>query len=239
MANKAGENSLDLVKLLLAVRHRIIYIIIAAVVFGAAAFGYTKLMMSPVYEAKSTIIISTRQDKSDNVTVDQINSASMMANTYMQIVKSETVLNSVIRDLKLNMTTSQLSSLISYNMPDESMVLTISVKNGNVNTAKRILSKIISTTSGVLKDKNMVGSFEQLDPVNSTGQPVSPNAKKNAMMAALLAAVIYIAIIVAVQVLDNTYGSEDELKDDLGYSVLGVIPSLDSIKGSEKKGGRR
>ena len=117
MANKAGENSLDLVKLLLAVRHRIIYIIIAAVVFGAAAFGYTKLMMSPVYEAKSTIIISTRQDKSDNVTVDQINSASMMANTYMQIVKSETVLNSVIRDLKLNMTTSQLSPHCSKMLP--------------------------------------------------------------------------------------------------------------------------
>ena len=59
------------------------------------------------------------------------------------------------------------------------------------------------------------------------------------LMAALLAAVIYIAVIVAAQVLDNTYGSEDELKDDLGYSVLGVIPSLDSIRGSEKKGGRR
>lgn len=230
MQSDNNASSFDIMKLLKAIRRNILYIILAALICGMAAFMYTKLFVKPMYQATTTVIIQTRQEKNGNVTVDQINSASMLANTYMEIVTSRTVLNTVISDLGLKMSYEQLKSSISSDMPEENMVLTIKVKNGSTDEAKRILNKIMSVTNDVLKEKEMVGTYTGLDTVHAGSNPVSPNKLRNARMAALAAAVIYVGIIALTIIFNNSYRNDEELKSDLGISVLGVIPLVNDIK---------
>ena len=72
--------------------------IIAVVVSGVISF----FMLNPVYEAKSTLIVNTeKNEETQMITGDQFNVTQKLAVTYGEIIKSRSVLDDVIKNLKL------------------------------------------------------------------------------------------------------------------------------------------
>ena len=73
--------------------------IIAVVVSGVISF----FMLNPVYEAKSTLIVNTeKNEETQMITGDQFNVTQKLAVTYGEIIKSRSVLDDVIKNLKLD-----------------------------------------------------------------------------------------------------------------------------------------
>ena len=73
--------------------------IIAVVVSGVISF----FMLKPVYEAKSTLIVNTeKNEETQMITGDQFNVTQKLAVTYGEIIKSRSVLDDVIKNLKLD-----------------------------------------------------------------------------------------------------------------------------------------
>ena len=73
--------------------------IIAVVVSGVINF----FMLNPVYEAKSTLIVNTeKNEETQMITGDQFNVTQKLAVTYGEIIKSRSVLDDVIKNLKLD-----------------------------------------------------------------------------------------------------------------------------------------
>ena len=73
--------------------------VVAMVVSGVVSF----FMLSPVYEAKSTLIVNTeKSEETQMITGDQFTVTQKLAVTYGEIIKSRTVLEDVIGNLKLD-----------------------------------------------------------------------------------------------------------------------------------------
>lgn len=219
--------TIDLRELFFIIKNNIVAIIAVTVLFAVAGGMVTMFMITPMYEASATMIVNTRQDQTANVTNDQINSAKNLVDTYAIIIKSDTVLSSVISDLNLDMTYSQLSSSVTVSAVDSTQVMQVSVQNADPALAKSIVAEITAIAPKIILDKVEAGSVKVISEARAGDKPVSPSLTKNVAIAALLGLVLSVGFVLLREMLNNTFKSDEDIQKNLGIPVLGVIPRVE------------
>ena len=225
--DKKAYETIDLLEVLNAVRQHILAIILTTLVLAAAGFGVSKFLMTPMYQASALMIVNTRQDVNANVTSDQINSATKLVSTYSIIIKSDTVLQQVIDNLGLNLTYAQLNKRVTVAAVDDTQVMRITVQSDSPEWARQVCEQIITVAPDVIKEAVEAGSVKVISNASLATEPVSPNIKKNTMLAAAVGFVLVIGIIVLQVLLDNKINTEEDVTKYLDMTVLGVIPQYD------------
>ncbi|NLS85063.1 MAG: capsular biosynthesis protein [Ruminococcaceae bacterium] len=219
--------TIDLRELFFIIKNNVVAIIAVTVLFAVAGGMVTMFMITPMYEASATMIVNTRQDQTANVTNDQINSAKNLVDTYAIIIKSDTVLSSVISDLNLDMTYSQLSSSVTVSAVDSTQVMQVSVQNADPALAKSIVAEITAIAPEIILDKVEAGSVKVISEARAGDKPVSPSLTKNVAIAALLGLVLSVGFVLLREMLNNTFKSDEDIQKNLGIPVLGVIPRVE------------
>lgn len=229
------ENIIELKELLVALKKHLVIIIITGIATGILGFAATKYLMTPIYEASSTMLVNTRVDQSVAVTNDQIISAKNLVDTYAIIIKSDTVLNPVIDKLVLEGSYKDLLRKVSVEAVNDTQVMRISVKDYDPQKAKQIVIEIVRIAPGIIIDTVEAGSVKTISAPFVTEEPVAPNHAKNTVVSAFLGLVIAIGIIMIYYILDNTFKSELDIQKQLGLPVLGIIPSIESCSSGRQE----
>ncbi len=225
--NNEENEVIDLVEILYAIRQHLLEVILATVVAAIIGFAASKFLMTPQYSSSAMMIVNTRQDVTSNVTSDQINSATKLVATYSIIIKSDTVLQQVIENLGLGITYSELNSRVSVQAVDDTQVMKITVQSDSPEWARQVCEQIITVAPDVIKEAVEAGSVKVISNASLATEPVSPNIKKNTMLAAAVGFVLVIGIIVLQVLLDNKINTEEDVTKYLDMTVLGVIPQYD------------
>ena len=231
MTTENNQMSINLIEMLTRLKRYWAAILLCGFLLGIAGFAYSNFFVTPQYAASCRMIVTTREDVSDNVTTDQLTSAQQMINTYSEILLGRDYLEQIIDNLKLDMTHQELKAKISISAAVDTQIMEISVRDASLKQAKRIASYIYQTGPVVAKEIVKIGSLDQAGRVYALndGNPVSPNVKRTTVMGFLIGCVLPMAAIVLVMLFDNTYKTDVELRNDLGLPVLGIIPSIDSV----------
>ena len=224
------EETIDLLELFGMLWQHIFQILICTVVGAAVAFGVTKFLMVPQYESSAMMIVNTRQDANANVTSDQINSATKLVETYSIIVKSDTVLSSVIEDLGLNLNYGELKDKVTVKSVNSTQVMQISVQDADPAAAQIICQKITQVCPELIKDAVEAGSVKLISAASTPVQPVSPNTLKNTAVGALLGLVACAGVLVLKMLLNNKINNDADVQKYLDLPVLGVIPVYEGDK---------
>lgn len=225
--NNEENEVIDLEEILYAIRQHLLEVILATVVAAIIGFAASKFLMTPQYSSSAMMIVNTRQDVTSNVTSDQINSATKLVATYSIIIKSDTVLQQVIENLGLGITYSELNSRVSVQAVDDTQVMKITVQSDSPEWARQVCEQIITVAPDVIKEAVEAGSVKVISNASLATEPVSPNIKKNTMLAAAVGFVLVIGIIVLQVLLDNKINTEEDVTKYLDMTVLGVIPQYD------------
>ena len=225
--NNEENEVIDLVEILYAIRQHLLKVILATVVAAIIGFAASKFLMTPQYSSSAMMIVNTRQDVTSNVTSDQINSATKLVATYSIIIKSDTVLQQVIENLGLGMTYSELNSRVSVQAVDDTQVMKITVNSTSPEWAQTVCDEILAVSPDIIKEAVEAGSVKVISNASLATEPVSPNIKKNTMLAAAVGFVLVIGIIVLQVLLDNKINTEEDVTKYLDMTVLGVIPQYD------------
>ena len=226
MDNEENE-VIDLTEILSAVRQHLLELIFVTLVAALVGFTASKFLMTPKYDSSARMIVNTRQDVNANVTSDQINSATKLVSTYSIIIKSDTVLQQVIDNLGLNLTYAQLNKRVTVAAVDDTQVMKITVQSDSPEWARQVCEQIITVAPDVIKEAVEAGSVKVISNASLATEPVSPNIKKNTMLAAAVGFVLVIGIIVLQVLLDNKINTEEDVTKYLDMTVLGVIPQYD------------
>lgn len=226
MDNEENE-VIDLTEILSAVRQHLLELIFVTLVAALVGFTVSKFLMTPKYDSSALMIVNTRQDVNANVTSDQINSATKLVSTYSIIIKSDTVLQQVIDNLGLNLTYAQLNKRVTVAAVDDTQVMKITVQSDSPEWARQVCEQIITVAPDVIKEAVEAGSVKVISNASLATEPVSPNIKKNTMLAAAVGFVLVIGIIVLQVLLDNKINTEEDVTKYLDMTVLGVIPQYD------------
>lgn len=226
MDNEENE-VIDLTEILSAVRQHLLELIFVTLVAALVGFTASKFLVIPKYDSSALMIVNTRQDVNANVTSDQINSATKLVSTYSIIIKSDTVLQQVIDNLGLNLTYAQLNKRVTVAAVDDTQVMKITVQSDSPEWARQVCEQIITVAPDVIKEAVEAGSVKVISNPSLATEPVSPNIKKNTMLAAAVGFVLVIGIIVLQVLLDNKINTEEDVTKYLDMTVLGVIPQYD------------
>ena len=145
--NKKYVNELGVSDILNIFRIRWLVILIVGVLAATVSFCYYNFFVAEQYRASAQLFVDTRKESSDGkdtyINSAHISAAKELANTYTYVIKTNTILDTVIKELNLDMSYSQLASKISISVVDETQVLRISVIDVDKMRALAIVTKIV------------------------------------------------------------------------------------------------
>ena len=225
-----NEREIDLRLILGVLRKNIVPLILATVIVAPAALTITVFFVPKEYQADAMLIVNTTDESSAaNINSGQITAAQDLAEVYSIIIKSDTVLQQVIDDLKLSITYEQLSSQISVSSVNSTQVISISMLSTDADYARKIIGKIVEIAPPIIADKVDAGSVKVISDatIANNGNPVSPSVVKNTLIGAVVGLVLMLIIAFIRELLNNTFKTEDDIAKNLQLPLLGIIPSID------------
>lgn len=216
------EIQIDLLQLFYAWKHRLWVIILAAILLGAAAGAYTKLVMTPVYSSQAMMYILSKETTLTSLADLQI--GSQLTKDYTVMVTSRPVLQKVVDELKLNSSYRELRSRITINNPADTRILSITVTDPDPVMAKNLADKVAQTASDYIGDIMEMVPPKMVEDAEVPDAPTSPNIRKNIAMGAMAGAVLVCGVVTLTVIMDDTIKTEEDVERYLGTSVLASIP---------------
>ena len=234
-AKNNEEYTIDLMMMVNLLRKHLIFLIIAAIIGGGLAYSVTRFLIPERYRATATVIINNRATDSQYIYPSEIQSSQDLAQLYSIIIKADSVLESVKKDLKLDMSNEQLKHSIQVGLVGETQVVEISCTSTDPEYALKLVTKFVEYSKPVILEKVEAGSVKDLNEpaLSNNGNPVSPNRKKNTMVGMLGGAVAAAAFIILREMLNTKFKTEADVTNTLGIPVLGVIPYIEEKEFAE------
>ena len=215
---------------LLKIFWRKLWLILLVAVFCATTAGViTRVFIAPTYESGFTAFVNNKAETGTqtSVTNADTSAAESLANTYAEILRSRPMLESAAKRAEIEKNYKELSSMVSTQIQSNTQLVDVKVTAGSPDEAYTLAKSISEIAPDYLSDIVEGSSMKVVSkPVKNT-QKVGPSLSRNGMLGAFLGALAVMIGLVIVEITDTRIKSQDELEETYGYSVVGVIPSLD------------
>ena len=226
--NQAVE--IDVFAMLKTLWKRKFSIVLVALVFAIAAFGYSAFLAKKEYQSTSRIYVVSRQNQDNNaLTNSDLQAGSYLVKDYREIILSQNVLSQAIEELKLDMTPAELSKKISVSVPTDTRILSITAKDGNPKEAARIANGLRNVAAEKIIAVNKVSDVTTLDEAEVPQSPSSPNIRRNVLLGFIAGAGLMVVLMVVVEVLDDRVKRPEDIEELMGLTLLGIVPDIKKL----------
>ena len=218
--------------------HHMWLLIMVAILAAGSFYAFVELTYTPRYQSVATLYILQQNPTQPQMTTnnyDDFNLALKVVNDCTHLLKSHSVLETVIEDLNLEITYKDLYKSITVSNPEETRILEVRVESDTPESAKIIVDRVC--TEGTEKITEAMG-FKQVNfyergildkiPCNRTGLITY------LIVAFVAAALMYIYFFLYF-VLDDRIQTDEDIAYYLNVSILGDIPNAEE-KGKKKYG---
>ena len=226
--NQAVE--IDVFAMLKTLWKRKFSIVLVALVFAIAAFGYSAFLAKKEYQSTSRIYVVSRQNQDNNaLTNSDLQAGSYLVKDYREIILSQNVLSQAIEELKLDMTPAELSKRISVSVPTDTRILSITAKDGDPKEAARIANGLRNVAAAKIISVTKVSDVTTLDEAEVPQTPSSPNIRRNVLLGFIAGAGLMVVLVVVVEVLDDRVKRPEDIEELMGLTLLGIVPDIKKL----------
>ena len=219
----------------------LVFVIIAMLVAGLV----TNYMMEKKYSSSVTFYVINVSPDSDYVTTSLMQVIEHLSNDYIQIIKSEVMLNPLCEFLKsehnVEYTPVQIRKMISTSITTGSSTFSLKITNTSAEHAYIIADYIAKEAPGIVKQYTDINSTPLLSDEKETTSAIekmrvlnnpklaatydSPNLTVNLLIAATAAAVIVYALSLLKYMFNTVVSTEEDIKNITDkYPIIGIIP---------------
>lgn len=194
-----------------------------------AGIGFSAVQ-SPRYSATTQVFVSTPDATSVSDLSIGTSFTQQAVKNYAAVAESRLVLRRVIARLGLSESMDVLKSDISTEVPLDTAVLKISVRDKSAKNAAAIANAISTELAGVVASLSAATSSDsavkitQIDDAVVNPHPVSPNVPVNALAGLLAGALLAYAVAIARSLLETRLRSEKDVEETTGLPTLGAVP---------------
>ena len=226
--NQAVE--IDVFAMLKTLWKRKFSIVLVALVFAIAAFGYSAFLAKKEYQSTSRIYVVSRQNQDNNaLTNSDLQAGSYLVKDYREIILSQNVLSQAIEELKLDMTPAELSKKISVSVPTDTRILSITAKDGDPKEAARIANGLRNVAAEKIISVTKVSDVTTLDEAEVPQSPSSPNIRRNVLLGFIAGAGLMVVLMIVVEVLDDRVKRPEDIEELMGFTLLGIVPDIKKL----------
>lgn len=225
-------------------RRRILWLVLAVVIGAGAAFGFTKLLIRPVYSSRAEFSVENTSAQAGVMNSGYQQGAALFAANYANEVTGNVFLGEILKEYNKKydkqMTLEQISAKISTTANQTLPIFGVRVSSTDRQEAYDILQVIEEKAPELLLNdstKTYV-NIKLIQYGHLATAPDSPNVLLNTAVGGILLFVIVYVICFLRAFLDKTVYSEETLKLGFGLPVIAQIPSWSNNKKREsgKKG---
>ncbi len=240
------EMEIDLRELFFALLDKL-HILILSFILGALCLYFVSIaFISPKYQSSTSIYVLNKQDNSV-VTYSDLQSGTQLTKDYAELVKSRSVTEKVINQLKLNtvyedmkdLDYGALASMISVDNTTDTRIIRITVTDTNPARAQDIANAIREAASLHIETVMDIEAVNVVDYAEMPMQSVSPNVLMNTAMGAAAGTLIAAFIVILIHLADDRIKGPDDVEKYLGVSVLGTIPLDSNLSKTDGKKSKR
>lgn len=240
------EMEIDLRELFFALLDKL-HILILSFILGALCLYFVSIaFISPKYQSSTSIYVLNKQDNSV-VTYSDLQSGTQLTKDYAELVRSRSVTEKVINQLKLNtvyedmkdLDYGDLASMISVDNTTDTRIIRITVTDTNPARAQDIANAIREAASLHIETVMDIEAVNVVDYAEMPMQSVSPNVLMNTAMGAAAGTMIAAFIVILIHLADDRIKGPDDVEKYLGVSVLGTIPLDSNLSKADVKKSKR
>lgn len=237
MTQPRDGKEIDLQKLLWAYLRKWWLIVVCGLVVAAAALLYTMNCVTPLYRASVTIYVNniSAGERIDYISGSNLSAAQQLVSTYVNIIRSDSVLQKVVDQSGLDYSAAQIRSYMSAAQVGETELFNVYITHSSPQMAAQIANAVAEVAPGEIEKIVEGSSTKIIDYATVPAGRYSPNYSKNTMLGAVVGVVLAVAYVTLRHLLDVRLKDEDELVQMFDLPVLGRIPSFSQL--NSKKGG--
>lgn len=214
---------------------RRLWIILLVGILAFSAFcTFKTVTYDPKYSSSATIYILQQNQAETKDVYDDFNLALKVVNDCSHLIKSHSVLDTVINKLELDMSYKALYNNVKITNPADTRILEIEVISDSPQLAKEIVDEIC--TVGTEKITETMG-FKQVhfyergilnnNPCNQTSLIVY-------LFIGFAAMFLTYAVFVLIYLFDDKLHTDEDIKNHLDLSILGDIPYVGDTKNKKR-----
>lgn len=221
-----NKKNMDLRQLVMLLKKRLLIILVSTLLLGAGAYFYSSSFVTPLYTATVKMYVYNDAERSGMMTTSELNAAKSLVDTYIVIIRSDTVLDRVAESLGLDTGTEHLGSILSAGSIDSTEAFSVSITHSDPALAQSIVNEIAAIAPEEIIRVVKAGSVEVIDYAKLPEFPVSPNIATNTLAGALAGFVLSFGGVVIYELFDTKIRDEGDLTREFDIPVLGSVPSL-------------
>lgn len=214
---------------------RLVVMILAAVVFAAAAFGYCKFLVNPVYKATSQILVSngavitgSEEEDDSKISGSDIQSSIYLANVCVEVLEAQEFYKNLAQKLENKYSYSKLDSFISVSLKgEESLFINISVSHTDPEEAKKIANTMVAMAPDYIKS-SMSSAKVMITATADNAPKVAPRTTMTAGLFFVIGAALVYIIALIVDLNDKTINGVADLTDGYNIPLLGAVPDFEN-----------
>ena len=160
---KTNSVDIDILALLHKLWTKKLLILFTAFYFAAFSFLGTYFFIQPTYTSTTRIYVVNQATDNNNLSAQDLQAGTYLANDYKEIITSNDVLSEVIKDEKLNLSEAELAKMISVNIPTDTRLISISVNAKTGQDAQTLANKVRKVASEKIKKVTKVEDVTTLE----------------------------------------------------------------------------
>ncbi len=210
----------------------VVIIILTTILFGILSVGYTNLVITPMYEASTKIILvkADQTETTTGLTSNDITLNQKLVSTYSEIIKSRKVIDTVITNLALEMGYNDIVNNITVSPVKDSEVINITVETINPEMSAAFANELVNVFSSEITNIYKMDNVTQVDTAIPVAEPVNVSLATNLILFSAAGFILTYGIFFIKEFFKTTMSSADELEQVLEIGVLGIIPDLVEVE---------
>lgn len=221
------EYEISLYEIIAILSKRVWLIILCTIIGAGTGFGVSKYLVKPTYASKISMYINNNKNRVDTaLNINDLNVSQKLVTTYIEILKSEKVLNKTIEQMQLPYTSEELRKMIVASSVNGTEILEIKVTAHDPSEAANIANTLGEIAPVEIIRVVKAGEVQLIDEAIPNHEPVAPNIVINTLIAALAGFIFSALISLLISVLDISIKSADDLQKRYNLPVIGSIPDI-------------
>lgn len=224
---------IDIKEILYYIFKKKVFVIILTILGIVAGVLYTKFLITPMYSAVTTVVLSKPTTANNSyvvsgeaITQGDITLNSKLVSTYSEIMKSRAVAEEVKTALGLEISEESLMSNISVKAKDDTEMLKIQVLNEDPIVAASVANSLSDVFKEKVKEIYNIENVTVIDRAIPSKNPSNVNYKKNVALFGAAGFVVSCGILFLIFYFDTRVKSKTEIEELLGLETLAVIPEI-------------
>lgn len=230
------EEEIDLKEIFFMFWNKKLIIILIVSIFAMIGVVYTKTIIKPDYEAKTTLVLvrNTSNNQDETITQTEINLNQKLVATYTELIKTDKVLRQVIANTGIDTNENSLRQRLSVKLVTTTQLIEISITDENPENTVLIADEIAKV---FIEEVNQIYGINNINVVDSAKLPTKPyniNHKKDVIIFSAIGVIVAFGYVMVANMLDTTIKTSEQTEKRLGLTVLASIPKYD-YKNEKKK----